>query len=57
MRVPRIGKPRTASGAFSLSRKLPRLNLPAAAATASPARPRPKYGHPGRSVAGALTRK
>jgi len=57
MRVPRIGKPRTASSAFSLSRKLPKLQLPPAAASSSALRPHPKYGRPGRSVAASLTRK
>ncbi|HXH91682.1 MAG TPA: hypothetical protein VNN25_08885 [Thermoanaerobaculia bacterium] len=51
MRSARIGKPRSASpGSFSLSRKLPRLSLPLSAAAATPARPRPSIGKPGRSL-------
>ena len=47
MRTPKIGKQRSASGAFSLSRKLPKLNLPASMVTGKPNRMRsPKVGKP-----------
>jgi len=47
MRKPAIGKQRSASGAFSLSRKLPKLNLPASMVTGKPNRLRsPKVGKP-----------
>jgi hypothetical protein len=36
--------------AFSLSRKLPRLSLPLSAAAATPPRPKPTIGKPGRSL-------
>jgi hypothetical protein len=49
MRKPAIGKPRTAAGAFSLSRTLPKLRLPTSAASVSPTRPRPKIGKPAKS--------
>ena len=47
MRSPKVGKQRSASGAFSLSRALPRLRLPASAVTPSGPRPKPKLGKPG----------
>jgi hypothetical protein len=47
MRTPKIGKQRSASGAFSLSRKLPRLNLPTSIVTSKPNKVRsPKVGKP-----------
>jgi hypothetical protein len=48
MRKPNYGKLRSASGSFSLSRKLPKLNLPASIATAPPSKKirSPKYGKP-----------
>jgi len=47
MRKPNVGKQRSASGSFSLSRKLPKLNLPASIVTAKPNRVRsPKVGKP-----------
>jgi hypothetical protein len=57
MRVPKVGKPRSASGAFSLSRKLPKLQLPVSAPASAGGRAKPKVGRPGRSVAKTLTRK
>ena len=47
MRKPVFGKPRAASGAFSLSRKLPRLRMPLSAAETPVARPRLQVGRPG----------
>ncbi|HEY2093773.1 MAG TPA: hypothetical protein VGJ81_18020 [Thermoanaerobaculia bacterium] len=45
MRKPNIGKQRSSSGAFSLSRKLPKLNLPASIVTGKPNKLRsPKVG-------------
>jgi hypothetical protein len=45
MRKPSVGKQRSSSGAFSLSRKLPKLNLPASIVTAKPNKMRsPKVG-------------
>jgi hypothetical protein len=52
MRKPVVAKPRPARQSLSLSRILPRLNLPRSAAAAVPARPRPSIGKPGRSVFG-----
>jgi len=47
MRKPAIGKQRSASGSFSLSRKLPKLNLPTSIVTAKPNKIRsPKVGKP-----------
>ena len=47
MRKPTIGKQRSASGAFSLSRKLPKLNLPTSIVTAKPNKARSlKVGKP-----------
>jgi len=47
MRKPNVGKQRSASGAFSLSRKLPKLNLPASITTTAPNKMRsPKVGKP-----------
>jgi len=42
MRSPKVGKQRSASGAFSLSRSLPALKLPR-----SVPRPKPVVGKPG----------
>ncbi|HEV7922829.1 MAG TPA: hypothetical protein VGR02_18745 [Thermoanaerobaculia bacterium] len=47
MRKPSFGKPRAASGGFSLSRKLPRLRMPLSAAEVPAQRPRPQMGKPG----------
>ena len=47
MRSPKVGKQRSASGAFSLSRSLPKLKLPVSAPPASVARPKPSVGKPG----------
>jgi hypothetical protein len=44
---PNYGKQKSASGAFSVARALPRLALPRSAATVSPARARPNVGKPG----------
>jgi len=45
MRKPAVGKQRSASGAFSLSRKLPKLNLPSSIVTLNPNKIRsPKVG-------------
>ncbi|HEX7152016.1 MAG TPA: hypothetical protein VF618_11055 [Thermoanaerobaculia bacterium] len=58
MRKPVIGKPRTAQSSLSLSRRLPKLSLPGAAAPASPARPKPKVGRPKQTpIAGRIGRK
>jgi hypothetical protein len=47
VRKPSIGKQRSASGAFSLSRKLPKLSLPTSIVTTKPNRVRsPKVGKP-----------
>ncbi|HEX8172782.1 MAG TPA: hypothetical protein VF824_19755 [Thermoanaerobaculia bacterium] len=46
MRSPKVGKQRSASGAFSLSRSLPKLRLPASALTTSAPRPKPQIGKP-----------
>ena len=43
---PKYGKQRSASGAFSVARALPKLALPRSSAT-SAARPKPKVGKPG----------
>ena len=45
MEKPKYGKQRSASGAFSLSRALPKLELPKSA-VATPARPKPQVGKP-----------
>ncbi|HSY52678.1 MAG TPA: hypothetical protein VLC46_28015 [Thermoanaerobaculia bacterium] len=50
MKSPRVGKPRSASAGYSLSRKLPKLSLPASAAAATPPRAKPVIGKPGRSL-------
>ncbi len=54
VRSPRVGKQRSASGAFSLSRSLPKLRLPAAPMQQSTPRPRPQVGkpNPGKGVKG-----
>jgi hypothetical protein len=45
MRKPNVGKQRSSSGMFSLSRKLPTLNLPSSIVTAKPNKVRsPKFG-------------
>jgi hypothetical protein len=45
MRKPNIGKQRSSSGAFSLSRKLPKLSLPSSIVTTKPNKMRsPKVG-------------
>jgi hypothetical protein len=47
MRKPNFGKQRSASGSFSLSRKLPKLNLPSSITTGKPNKARtPKIGKP-----------
>jgi len=46
MRSPKVGKQRSASGAFSLSRSLPKLKLPASSASAGGTRPKPQVGRP-----------
>jgi hypothetical protein len=50
MRKPNFGKPRSASGAFSLSRKLPKLKQPLSAASSATPRARPAVGKPGAPV-------
>jgi hypothetical protein len=45
MQKPKYGKQRSASGAFSLSRSLPKLQLPASAVPTAQ-RPRPQVGKP-----------
>lgn len=52
LKKPNIAKPRSASGAFSLSRKLPKLKLPDSAAAATPPRAKPQVGRPGKSLFG-----
>ena len=54
MKSPKVGKQRSASGAFSLSRSLPKLKLPVSAPIGGAARPKPKVGKPpaGGSVKG-----
>ena len=55
MKSPKVGKQRSASGAFSLSRSLPKLRLPVSAPPiGGAARPKPKVGKPpaGGSVKG-----
>jgi hypothetical protein len=47
MKSPKVGKQRSASGAFSLSRSLPKLKLPTSAASQSGRRPKPQIGKPG----------
>jgi hypothetical protein len=47
MQKPNFGKQRSASGSFSLSRKLPKLNLPSSLVTSKPNKARaPKVGKP-----------
>ena len=46
MQKPKYGKQRSASGAFSLSRALPKLKLPLSAVPTA-ARPKPQTGKPG----------
>ena len=54
MKSPKVGKQRSASGAFSLSRSLPKLKLPASAVPGNASRPKPNVGKPpgGGSVKG-----
>lgn len=42
---PKYGKQRSASGAFSVARNLPKLGLPKSAVP-TPARPKPQVGKP-----------
>lgn len=42
MKSPKVGKQRSASGAFSLSRALPKLRMPGSVPVGGAARPRPK---------------
>ena len=56
LKKPEIQKPRLGSGAFSLSRKLPKLNLPTSSAAVTPNPPRPKVGRPGKSIFGKRSR-
>lgn len=46
MHSPKIGRQRSASGAFSLSRSLPKLKLPRSSAAPSAPRPKPHVGKP-----------
>ncbi|HKR67026.1 MAG TPA: hypothetical protein VJZ00_25085 [Thermoanaerobaculia bacterium] len=46
---PNYGSQRSASGAFSLSRSLPKLKMPLSAAGQSQPRPKPQIGKPGPS--------
>jgi len=46
MKSPKVGKQRSATGAFSLSRALPKLNLSSAPPSGGAARPKPKIGKP-----------
>jgi len=46
VKSPKVGKQRSASGAFSLSRSLPKLKLPVSAPAQSAERPRPRIGKP-----------
>jgi hypothetical protein len=57
VRKPKIDKPRSASGAFSLSRKLPKLKLPGSAAVTTGAPGRPRVGRPGKSLFARAARK
>ncbi len=52
MRKPLVAKPRSAVRSFSLSRTLPRLNLPRSAASVAHPQAHPVVGKPGRSVFG-----
>ena len=54
MRKPTFGKQRSATRAFSLSGRLPKLSLPRSAATGSVSRPRPQVGKPGAPLRPAL---
>jgi len=53
MRKPNVSRPRSAAAAFSLSRKLPKLRLPASAAARTAPRLKPQVGRPahGTSIA------
>lgn len=44
---PKYGRQRSASGAFSVARALPKLALPRSAATMSVSRAKPQVGKPG----------
>jgi len=46
MQKPKFGRQRSASGAFSLSRSLPKLKLPLSAVERLASRPRPQVGKP-----------
>jgi hypothetical protein len=46
MKSPKVGKPRSASGAFTLSRSLPKLQLPVSAPRGAAPRPKPSVGKP-----------
>ena len=46
MQKPRYGKQRSASGAFSLSRALPKLRLPPSGVSRLVQRPQPRIGKP-----------
>jgi len=50
VKKPMLGKPRSASAMFSLSRKLPKLKQPLSAAASSLPRPKPVIGKPGAPV-------
>ena len=57
MKQPRVSKPRSATKAFTLSRTLPRLNLPQSVASVTPARPKPSLGKPGKAIARVIVLK
>ncbi|HEY0156561.1 MAG TPA: hypothetical protein VGF28_04640 [Thermoanaerobaculia bacterium] len=46
MKSPKVGKQRSASGAFSLSRALPKLRMPGSVPKGGVARPKPRVGKP-----------
>jgi hypothetical protein len=50
MRKPKVGKPRPAVRAFSLSSRLPRLQAPLSAVRTAVSRPHPVVGRPAQSV-------
>lgn len=53
MRKPLISKPRVASAAFTLSRRLPALKLPTTPVSLQQ-RPKPQVGRPGRAIFASL---
>lgn len=55
MQSPKVGKPRVASGMFSLSRKLPRLAV-LSAPPSSAQRPRPQVNRVRRTLTDVLAR-